>query len=132
MNCAVDLTTNWAIDQNNTTQHEVWADSWKEGGITVTVAITTGGELSVTCANRVEPIITQELIRFTVGDDSEVTAAELYPSVSDCGNYLYVKALDYEVHVKLEGEGLVADIYDAGDECVDTASVLYAEILDAA
>jgi hypothetical protein len=43
-----------------------------------------------------------------------------------------VKSRDLEVHVKLEAEGLVVDIYDENDESLDTASILYGDILEAA
>lgn len=131
MNCGLDLTTNWAIDSNNSTLHEVWADSWKEGGVTVQIAIK-GSVLSVSCAKRAEPSHSHDLITFHIGNDDDSEPAELCPSVSDCGDYLYVKSRDFEVHVKLEAEGLVVDIYDSNDENLDTASILYDDILEAA
>ncbi|SED34178.1 hypothetical protein SAMN05216178_6858 [Pseudomonas saponiphila] len=131
MNCGLNLTTNWAIDSNNTTLQEVWADSWKEGGVTVQVAVS-GSVLSVTCASRAEPTNSHDLLKFQTGNNDDCSAAELCPSVSDCGDYLYVKSRDLEVHVKLEAEGLVVDIYDENDESLDTASILYGDILEAA
>lgn len=65
---------------------------------------------------------------------TSIDAASYVPalfSFSDDETYLYVKYDRHELHIKLEGEGIVLDVWEMQGqegECIDTSNLMFAEL----
>lgn len=118
----------WALDPNNSCETEVWADSWRGGGVTICVKVD-GGNLKVHLSSRISPEVTEELLIMDLdGEGIDPQSLMLKPSFSSCGQYLYVALGNRTIQAKLESEGVVVDLLDEMGEVVDTNSIFYSDL----